>query len=96
MFIVEEAKPEKQNSNAEQHDPIGRVAFIAGKRSGNAVWRNSAKRRLREICRHSSPELEGLNILFVAKSNIMKDSYSKVLKDCEKTLAKIAEERLKR
>lgn len=95
MIIVEDDDHRDLNSNAIEHGRQGRVAFIAGKRAGNAVWRNSAKRRMREICRCDSIELEGLNVLFVAKSNIMKDSYSKVLEACEKTFAKVVKERQK-
>lgn len=73
----------------EQHGLHGRVAFIAGKKHGNAVWRNAAKRRLREICRAYSGDLGGHDILFVAKSGILNASYSKVLSTCEQTLKKL-------
>lgn len=69
-----------------QHDPCGRVAFIAGKKNGNAVWRNGAKRRLREIYRAHSISLRNLDILFIARRPILDESYSKVLQACERTL----------
>ena len=44
----------------EQRDPCGRVAFIAGKKLGNAVVRNRSKRVMREVAR------EGYDILLMA------------------------------
>ena len=72
-----------------EHDLSGRVAFIAGKRLGNSVWRNAAKRRMREIYRDGRHDLNGLDILFVAKPALLEDSYSKVLDICRNTLKKI-------
>ena len=71
-----------------QHDPCGRVAFLAGKKFGNAVWRNRAKRRMREICRALNGPWYGLDVIFLAKSNIMDISYSKVLAVCVKAVKK--------
>ena len=73
----------------EQHDLTGRVAFIAGKKHGNAVWRNSAKRRLREIYRAHAELLNEYDVLFVARSGILASSYSKVLDACEQTMKKL-------
>lgn len=56
----------------------GRVAFIAGKKLGNAVWRNAAKRRLRETFRLSGQKIMGFDLVFVAKSNIMNVPFDKV------------------
>ena len=52
---------------AEQHDQNGRVAFIAGKKLGNAVWRNRAKRRMREVCRVIGGPFQGYDVVFIAK-----------------------------
>ena len=71
---------------SDEHDRTGRVAFIAGKRNGNAVWRNAAKRRMREVYLRERDKLRGIDILFVAKPRILSDSYSKVLEACEKTI----------
>lgn len=81
------------NNVCKQHDQPGRVAFIAGKKLGNAVWRNTAKRRMREIYRTFNKKFSDIDILFIAKSNIMNDSYLNVLKACEETLKKINKER---
>ena len=77
--------PEKQKGAA-QHDPSGRVAFIAGKKSGNAVWRNSAKRRMRAICREIDGPWTGYDVIFLAKSSVTRASYSKVLTACAKVI----------
>ena len=71
---------------AKQHGPSGRVAFVAGKRLGNAVWRNSAKRRMREACRELGGPWAGYDVIFLAKSGLMRCSYSKVLAACDDTL----------
>lgn len=72
--------------NEKQHDPSGRVAFIAGKKQGNAVWRNSAKRRMREIARALQAPWVGVDVIFLAKGNITKSTYSKVLQACEEVI----------
>lgn len=41
----------------EQRDRLGRVAFIAGKKTGGAVQRNKAKRMLREAFRALNVEV---------------------------------------
>ncbi len=64
--------------------PQGRVAFVAGKRNGCAVWRNSAKRRMREICRELSGPWSDYDVVFLAKRRILKPTYSKVLQACKK------------
>ncbi len=69
-----------------QHGHHGRVAFIAGKKLGNAVWRNAAKRRMRAICRDLGGPWDGYDVIFLAKSSLPDASYSKVLKACEKTV----------
>ena len=69
-----------------QHGLHGRVAFIAGKKLGNAVWRNTAKRRMRALCRELEGPWQSYDVIFLAKSGIMASSYSKVLTACDKTL----------
>lgn len=76
-----------ENVRVKQHDLEGRVAFIAGKKLGNAVWRNSAKRRMRAICRDMGGAWPGYDVIFLAKSTLLSQSYSKVLKACDKAIA---------
>lgn len=89
-FLIGKRSSERSGSKnkSNEHDLYGRVAFIAGKRHGNAVWRNSAKRRLREICRQLGGPWANYDVIFIAKPQILKESYSKVLQECEKTLKK--------
>ena len=68
------------------HDPRGRVAFVAGKKSGNAVWRNKAKRRMREIARSMGAPWEGFDVVFIAKRSTTEQMYSKVLQQAENLL----------
>ena len=60
-------------------EECGRVAFVAGKRLGNAVWRNAAKRRMRAICREVGGPWDGFDVVFLAKSGITSAPYGKVL-----------------
>ena len=71
-----------------EHDQPGRVAFIAGKKLGNAVWRNSAKRRLRAIAFDLGGPWPGYDVIFIARSATTSDSYSKVLCACKKLITK--------
>lgn len=76
---------------SDQHDHDrnhGRVAFIAGKKLGCAVWRNSAKRRMRAIVHDLGGPWDGYDVVFMARSSILKASYSKVSSACEKALDK--------
>jgi len=45
----------------------GRVAFIAGKKLGNAVIRNRSKRVLRESARRSEAPWRGYDVLLIAR-----------------------------
>jgi ribonuclease P protein component len=50
----------------EQRGPEGRVAYIAAKRLGGAVWRNRSRRVLREAFRQAGGPVPGFDILLVA------------------------------
>ena len=71
-----------------QHDHDGRVAFIAGKKLGNAVWRNRAKRRMREACRAVGGPFSGYDIAFVARKGITDCDYADMVLHIKKNLVK--------
>lgn len=50
-----------------ERDPLGRVAFIAGKKLGNAVVRNRSKRVLRAAVREAGGPWPGYDVLVVAR-----------------------------
>lgn len=74
--------------NQEQHGLSGRVAFIAGKKLGNAVWRNSAKRRMRSLCREVGGPFDSYDMLLVAKRGVTEAPYSRLLETMRKTVSK--------
>lgn len=81
--------PVSLDNDSSEHGPCGRVAFIAGKKSGNACWRNAAKRRMREIARQIDAPWNGYEVLFVAKKSIIEAPYDAVLKATRVSAAKI-------
>lgn len=50
----------------EQRGRDGRVAYIAAKRLGGAVWRNRSRRVLREALRLAGGPVSGMDMLLVA------------------------------
>ena len=77
-----------------QHGPSGRVAFIAGKKNGNAVWRNAAKRRMRALCADSGGSISGLDIL--AKRRILQLPYQKLQSEGMKIMRSLRKEEAQR
>lgn len=76
-------------SKNEKHGCLSRVAFIAGKKLGNAVWRNSAKRRMRAVCQDINIQWPGYDVIFLAKRGILSASYSKVVTLCKEGLSEL-------
>ena len=77
--------------NDEQHGQHGRVAFIAGKRQGNAVWRNRAKRRMRSICSEIDGIISDYQIVYLAKQKLLQEKYDVVLSSTEDCMKRIRE-----
>lgn len=64
---------------ADQRDPSGRVAFIAGKKLGNAVIRNRSKRVMRAAAFESQLPVPGYDILLMATPRTRSASHEKVV-----------------
>ena len=73
-----------------QRDPCGRVAFIAGKKLGNAPLRSRCKRVLREMVRQSDYTWPTKDVIFIANASIstvspvyLRSEYIRVLKQAD-------------
>jgi len=72
--------------NRNQHDLDGRVAFIAGKKLGNAVWRNRAKRRMRGVCSSVGGPFPGYDVVFLARRGVADASFEEMVSHVQKAL----------
>ena len=72
----------------DQRGPSGRVAFIAGKKLGNAVVRNRNKRILREVARANNLPAEGYDILVQATPQTVDTPYTDLVCILGKLLGK--------
>jgi len=77
----------QMRNNPASQDDI-RAGFTATKKIGNAVVRNRAKRRLREIAREKLPELgqPGYDYVLIARQSTVERGYSDLLADVDKAL----------
>jgi ribonuclease P protein component len=73
IALVEKADEERGHK--------GRVAFIAGKRLGNAPKRNRAKRLMREAAREARLPWSGVDVIFIARERTVKGSFKMVMDD---------------
>jgi len=64
------------------------IGFTATKKIGNAVMRNRAKRRLREVARHLLPDfgLIGYDYVFIARNSTITRDWTELLDDARKAL----------
>lgn len=71
------------------HEPRLRIGFTASKRIGNAVKRNRAKRRMREIVHLWSKEaglLPSCDLVMIAKPSLPTAPFKKIQHDFKKSL----------
>ena len=73
------------------HEQI-RVGFTATKKIGNAVIRNRAKRRLREVARMLLPQLgqTGMDYVFIARNGTVDRDFNRLLDDARKALLRLS------
>ncbi|MFW6139930.1 MAG: ribonuclease P protein component [Acidobacteriota bacterium] len=76
--------------------PYSRVAAVAGKRIGNAVRRNKAKRWIKALFRKKKDLLkDSKDLIIIAKENIAKASWKNLQKDLTKAIEYINQKSLK-
>lgn len=75
--------------NESPHDLPGRVAFIAGKKLGNAVWRNRAKRRMRAVYRSIDVIPASYDVIFLARKKVTDSDFQKLLSHTKKAMGEI-------
>lgn len=66
-----------------------RFGLTVSKRVGNAVTRNKVKRRLRDILRHHKQDLNGLDVVVIAKNNAASASFVSLNQDLTELLERI-------
>jgi ribonuclease P protein component len=73
-------------------DDLIRVGFTATKKIGNAVIRNRAKRRMRELARAKLPLLgrAGHDYVLIARQSTVGRDYSDLLADVDKALRSLS------
>lgn len=68
---------------------INRYGIVASKKVGNAVTRNRAKRRLREIAKRMDKQLgKGYDFIFLARSGVDTAIFGDILAESEKLIRK--------
>ena len=70
-----------------------RVGFTATKKIGNAVIRNRAKRRMRNVALETLPKLgqKGTDYVFIARNSTIVTPYDALVGDAQKALSSLAQ-----
>ncbi|MCF0232296.1 MAG: ribonuclease P protein component [Enterococcus sp.] len=89
LFKTGQFIKEKNLSIIYKNDQEEGVAFIAGKKLGNAVWRNKAKRRMRELVRINDFNSKDKKLLLIANKNTTKCKFSELNANFNKLIDKI-------
>lgn len=79
----------------ESPDPRGRVAFVAPKRLGNAVFRNRCKRVLRACAREAGLPAEGRDVVLLATRETATGAHGDVVRGMRRSVER-ATKRLER
>ncbi len=81
-YLVTLALPNEQENS--------RIAVVAGKRVGNAVRRNRAKRMIREVIRAQAQNMPtGMDMMVIARQPIADANFKQLTKAFEKTLVRL-------
>ena len=82
--------------NEKQHGHSGRAAFVAGKKQGNAVWRNRAKRRMRAVCQATGGPPTGYDVIFLAKKSTNTAEFASMVRSVNRAFDKSLHDASKR
>lgn len=67
----------------------GRCAFIAGKKLGNAPFRNRCKRVLRQTAQNLNAPFEGFDVVFMARRSAATKDHEKIEQEARFLLSKL-------
>jgi len=90
--VVIQMRERAISDNEPQNTIAIRVGFTATKKIGNAIARNRAKRRLREVARTLLPThgLPRYDYVFIARATTIARPYEQLLDDTQKALLSLS------
>ena len=81
---VDELLTVLSSKTPERYAAQGRLVFIAGRRTGNAVTRNRCKRVMREAVRRAGGPWLGRDVAFIARAGVLRSDPA----DLDRSLAR--------